>query len=81
MKNKAHDIASYSFQKGEQLLLDTNVWLCICPVPSDTSKIYTAGYVAAFKKMLTAGCCLVMECWKELTMLAPRLLGGFGDIR
>ena len=61
MKNKAHDIATYSFQKGEPLLLDTNVWLYICPAPSDTSKVHTAGYVAAFKKMLSAGCCLAMD--------------------
>ena len=35
MKNKAHDLANYAFQKDEPLLLDTNVWLYLYPAPSD----------------------------------------------
>lgn len=61
MKNKAHDLATYAFQKEEPLLLDTNVWLYLCPAPSDKAIGYAAGYSSALKNMLTAGSCLVMD--------------------
>ena len=34
MKNKAYDLSTYSFRKGEPLLFDTNVWIYLFPVPA-----------------------------------------------
>jgi predicted nucleic acid-binding protein len=61
MKNKAHDLTGYKFQKDEPLLLDTNVWLYLFPAPSDAPKAIAANYSAAVKSMLAAGSRLVMD--------------------
>lgn len=61
MKNKAHDLSAYVFRKEEPLLLDTNVWLYLCPAPSDNRRGYAARYSAALKNMLAAGACLIMD--------------------
>ena len=61
MKNKAHDLSAYTFQKEEPFLLDTNVWLYLFPAPSDKATGHAAGYSAATKNMLAAGCYLVMD--------------------
>lgn len=61
MKNKAHDLATYAFSKGDALLLDTNVWLYLFPAPSDKPFGFAASYSAAFKKMLAAGAHLAMD--------------------
>jgi len=61
MKNKAHDLASYNFSRGEQLLLDANVWLFLFPAPSDTLPVYVTKYSAAFKQMLSAGAGLALD--------------------
>ncbi len=61
MMNKAHDLTTYTFQKEEPLLLDTNVWLYLYPTPSDKATVYAAKYSAALKNMLAAGSCLVMD--------------------
>jgi len=61
MKNKAHDLATYSFQKDEPFLLDTNVRLYLYPAPSDKPACYAASYSAALKGMLTVGSYLVMD--------------------
>ncbi len=61
MKNKAHDLAGYKFQKDEPLLLDTNVWLYLFPAPSDRPTLHAASYSAAVKIMLAAGSRLVMD--------------------
>ncbi len=61
MKNKAHDLATYAFQKDEHLLLDTNVWLYLFPAPSDRPTVHAASYSAALKNMMTAGAHLIMD--------------------
>lgn len=61
MKNKAHDLATYTFKKEEPLLLDANVWLYLYPAPSGKAIGYAAGYSAAFKNMRNAGSCLIMD--------------------
>ena len=61
MKNKAHNLATYAFKKDEPLLLDTNVWLYLCPAPSDAPSAHAASYSTALKSMLTAGSRLVMD--------------------
>ena len=35
MNNKAYDLASYSFASGEQILVDTNIWLYLFPAPGN----------------------------------------------
>jgi len=61
MKNKAHDLSKYAFQKDEPLLLDTNVWLYLYPAPSNKPNWLAASYSAAMKGILTAGSHLVMD--------------------
>lgn len=54
MKNKAHDLARYTFSEGEALLLDANVWLHIFSPPSGNTPSFARGYDAALKRMLAA---------------------------
>ncbi len=61
MKNKAHDLATYTFSSGEKLLLDANIWLFLFPAPSDTLPPYVTKYSAAFKQMLSAGAGLALD--------------------
>jgi hypothetical protein len=59
-KNRAHDAASYPFQRGEPILVDANVWLLLHPlVPrvSKRQKIYTA----TFKNLLKAGATPIID--------------------
>jgi predicted nucleic acid-binding protein len=61
MKNKAHDLSTYAFSKGEALLLDANVWLYLYPAPSDRFTGFAGRYSAAFKRMLAAGSHLALD--------------------
>ena len=61
MKNRAHDLSKYVFQRDESLLLDANVWLYLYPAPSDARQGHAANYSNAVKGMLTAGSLLVMD--------------------
>lgn len=61
MKNKAHNLATYTFSNGEQLLLDANVWLFLFPAPSGKPSTFAAGYSSAFKNMLVAGANLALD--------------------
>jgi len=61
MRNKAHDLSAYAFQKEEPFLLDANVWLYLFPAPSGSAAIFAPQYSAAFKSMLTAKVRLVMD--------------------
>jgi len=61
MKNRAYDLATYTFKKAEPLLLDTNVWLYLNPAPSDRATGHTADYSAALKRILAAGSWLVLD--------------------
>jgi len=54
MKNKVHDLSTYTFSDGESLLLDTNVWLFLFPAPSNRLSGFAANYTTAFKNMLSA---------------------------
>lgn len=55
MKNKAHDLASYNFSKGEVVLLDTNVWLYLYPAPAQAGQKIPSSYSNALKAMMYAG--------------------------
>lgn len=61
MKNKAHDLSAYAFQKEEPFLLDANVWLYLFPAPSGSAAIFAPQYSTAFKSMLTAKVRLMMD--------------------
>ncbi len=61
MKNKAHDLSKYAFQKNEPFLLDANVWLYLYPAPSNKPDWRAASYSNALKGILTAGSRLVMD--------------------
>ena len=61
MKNKAHDLAAYSFNCGERLLLDANVWLYLYPPPSEGKSGFTRQYSKALKSMRSAGTLLIMD--------------------
>lgn len=61
MRNKARDLSTYAFSKGESLLLDANVWLFLFPAPSDRLPGFAARYSAALKRMLTQGTLLALD--------------------
>jgi predicted nucleic acid-binding protein len=61
MRNKAHDTATYSFQQGEKILLDANIWLFLHPPVAQPPPYYSRKYSAALKKLLTAGAQPVVE--------------------
>ena len=55
MKNKAYDLSTYSFRKGEPLLFDTNVWIYLFPVPAARAYRYAVKYSSGLKSMLQVG--------------------------
>ncbi|MGI9255703.1 MAG: type II toxin-antitoxin system VapC family toxin [Salinispira sp.] len=54
MKNKVHNLSSYTFSPGERILVDANVWLYCHPAPSDSSYRFAQQYTTAFQKLVTA---------------------------
>ena len=52
MKNKAYDLSTYPFRKGELLLFDTNVWIYLFPVPAARAYRYAVKYSSGLKTML-----------------------------
>lgn len=54
MNNKAHDLASYTFASGEQILVDTNIWLYLFPAPANPNQHFANQYSAAFSKLVSA---------------------------
>lgn len=54
MKNKAYNLASYSFGPDEQVLVDTNVWLYLFPAPGDPSHNFAQQYSTAFANLVSA---------------------------
>jgi len=54
MKNKAHDLASYSFTPGEQILVDTNIWLYLFPAPGNPHYTVARQYSTAFSRLVSA---------------------------
>lgn len=61
MKNKAHDLAAYSFSCGETFLLDANVWLYLYPPPSTSKSKFFAQYSNGLKSMQSVGAELIMD--------------------
>lgn len=54
MKNKAHDLSSYSFSSDEQILVDTNIWLYLFPAPGNPPHNFAQQYSVAFAKLVSA---------------------------
>ncbi|MBN1931446.1 MAG: PIN domain-containing protein [Desulfobacterales bacterium] len=54
MNNKAYDLTSYSFSSGEQILVDTNIWLYLFPPPGNPQQRFAQQYSAAFSRLLSA---------------------------
>ncbi len=54
MNNKAYDLASYSFTSGEQILVDTNIWLYLFPAPGNPTQQFAHQYSSAFSNLVSA---------------------------
>lgn len=54
MKNKAYDLSSYSFGPGEQVLVDTNIWLYLFPAPGNPPHRFANQYSTAFSNLVSA---------------------------
>ncbi len=54
MKNKAYDLASYSFSSNEHVLVDTNIWLYLFPAPTNPSNRFAKQYSTAFSNLVAA---------------------------
>ncbi len=53
MMNKAYDLSSYSFSKGEQILVDTNIWLYLFPAPVKPRHRFADQYSKAFSNLIS----------------------------
>lgn len=54
MKNKAFNLSSYSFRSGEQILVDTNIWLYLFPAPANPMQRFATQYSTAFSNLVSA---------------------------
>lgn len=54
MSSKVYDLTSYSFVTGEEILIDTNIWLYLFPAPKNPQPRFTTSYATAFKKLISA---------------------------
>lgn len=54
MRNKANNLSSYSFNNGEQILVDTNIWLYLFPAPGNPTNAYASQYSTAFAYLMHA---------------------------
>ncbi len=54
MNNKAYDLTSYSFSQGEQILIDTNIWLYLFPAPGNPQQPFARQYSSAFSRLVSA---------------------------
>lgn len=54
MNNKAYDLANYSFASGEQILVDTNIWLYLFPAPGNPQQSFARQYSNAFSRLVSA---------------------------
>ena len=54
MNNKAYDLTSYSFSQGEEILVDTNVWLYLFPAPGNPQQRFAGQYSSAFASLVSS---------------------------
>lgn len=55
MRNKAHDLSTYSFSPNEGILVDANIWLYMFPAPANPTYPHAHLYSSGFHRMLGAG--------------------------
>ena len=53
-KNRAHDAAAYTYQAGEPILIDANVWLYLLPPASQPTPSWAVAYSSTFSRLLQA---------------------------
>jgi len=53
-KNKAIDATTYAFSAGEQILVDANIWLYLCPPAAQPRPSWAVSYTNAFSRLLKA---------------------------
>jgi len=61
MRNKVHNITSYTFIKEDVLLLDANVWLYLFQAPSNSVNSFVKDYSTAFKNIQIAKAKIVIN--------------------
>lgn len=54
MNNKAYDLSSYAFTSGEQILVDTNIWIYLFPAPGNPTQHFAQQYSGAFSRLVGA---------------------------
>ena len=54
MKNKAYNLNTYTFAFGEQVFVDTNIWLYLFPSPQNPRSRFAGKYSTAFSDLLRA---------------------------
>lgn len=60
-RNKAHHAVAYAFRRGEQILVDANVWLYLQPPAAQPCPYWAARYTTAFSNLLKAEAQPVVE--------------------
>jgi predicted nucleic acid-binding protein len=53
-RNKAVDASIYSFNDGEYILLDANIWLSLYSPPSSSTRRRAAQYSSVFQRLIAA---------------------------
>lgn len=61
MKNKAHNLSTYVFSAGEQVLVDANVWLYMFPAPGNTTHSFAKTYSKGFQNLKQANAVPVLD--------------------
>ena len=54
MKNKAYNLNSYSFSSGEQIFVDTNIWLYLFNPPRNPQFRFARSYSSGFSNLVNA---------------------------
>jgi predicted nucleic acid-binding protein len=61
MRNKAHDLRTYRFSPGEEVLVDANIWIYLYPPPMNTTVRFAWQYSNGFAQMITNGAQPVLD--------------------
>lgn len=55
MKNKAHDLKTYRFSPGEEVMVDANIWLYLYPPPMNINVRFARQYSTGFAQLINDG--------------------------
>ena len=61
MKNKAHDLRTYRFSPGEEVLVDANIWIYLYPAPMNAQRPFVSNYSKGFYRMIRDGAKPVLD--------------------